>query len=102
MRTLDPIPVLLINEVAQVLGLSIPTVRRRLRDARKGKGRFPLTIGEPRQKLIWDREAILAYMSGTSQVVNCPKFETPGQKKKRNDDALDILKKDFGIKVKPQ
>ena len=89
MRTLDLVSALLISEVALILGISIPTVRRRLREAREGKSRFPLPIGDGhRHKLAWDREAILAYMKGTSQTTSDLKFETPGQRKKRNDDAM--------------
>jgi len=94
-------PGLPLKAVARILGISVATLRRRLRDARRGIGRFPLPIGEPGQKLIWNHEAVQDYMSATPPPqAGVPKVESPARRRRRHQDAMQVLQEEFGIKVK--
>jgi len=92
--------VLSTKKVARLLGISVPTVRRRLKDAREGRDPlFPLPIGEsrsrdgPRRKLTWSLESLVLYMTGTSQVTNAPLSESPTQRRKRAAEAKAYIEK---------
>jgi len=50
--------VIKINEVAQLLRCSIPTIRRRLSEARRGECRFPLPLNRPCGQNLWKLEDI--------------------------------------------
>lgn len=94
------LPTLTIKDVKQVLGISIPTIHRRLKDARKGLDSFPLPIGKRNQKLLWDHYAVLNYLEGSSQALEAPKFESPSKRKKRHNGAMNLLKNEHGLNVK--
>jgi predicted DNA-binding transcriptional regulator AlpA len=67
-----------IQEVAELLRCSVPTIRRRLADARCGKSRFPLPITKPFGHALWRADDILSYTE--QQPVSVPtKQETVKQ-----------------------
>ena len=101
--------VLSTKKVARLLGLSIPTVRRRLKDAREGRDPlFPLPIGEsrsrdgPRRKLTWSLESLVLYMTGTSQGTNTPLPESPTQRRRRNAIAMAHIQANHSRKPKKE
>jgi len=62
-----PSPTVQIKEVAFMLGLSVSSINVRLRQARRGESRFPLTISEPHAKCRWLRRDIERYLESQSQ-----------------------------------
>jgi predicted DNA-binding transcriptional regulator AlpA len=50
--------VLKINEVADLLRCSVPTIRRWLSEARRGERLFPLPLNQPRCQNLWRLEDI--------------------------------------------
>jgi len=88
------------DDLTEIFRVSAPTVNRWLRDAREGKSNFPLPINGPRRRLLWDRDAILAYLSGGVSVTSpIPKIESAAQRRKRHDAAMESLKK-HGITIR--
>ena len=53
---------LTINEVADRLRLSVPTVTKRLGDRRRGVGNFPMPLTPPKHKAMWDALEIETYL----------------------------------------
>jgi predicted DNA-binding transcriptional regulator AlpA len=47
-----------IDEVAELLRCSIPTIRRWLAEARRGERRFPLPLNQPHSQNLWKLEDI--------------------------------------------
>lgn len=47
-----------IREVAALLRCSVPTVRRRLAEARRGERLFPLPITKPNEHALWKEQDI--------------------------------------------
>ena len=50
--------VLKINEVAELLRCSVPTIRRWLSESRRGERQFPLPLNQPRSQNLWRLEDI--------------------------------------------
>jgi hypothetical protein len=67
-----------IGEVAKLLRCSVPTIRRRLADARSGKCLFPLPITKPFEHALWRADDILGYTENLP-VVTKVKQETGKQ-----------------------
>jgi len=95
--------VLQIEDIASVFRVSIPTVKRWLHDAKRGKNNFPLPIsGVPGRRLAWSRTAIEDFINETPQVVNAPKVESAAKQRQRHNAAMLELKQRHGVKIEPQ
>jgi len=93
-------PLLTIADIMRIFCVSQGTVYRWISLARKGKHRFPLPIGDHKQKHRWSREAILAYQNAGNPRAP-PKIEPAASRAKRHNDALERLRAK-GIKIDPQ
>ncbi len=82
-----------IHEVAECLGCSISTVRRRIRAARLGKSGFPLPRDGPHNSGRWKLEDIESWQEAPPP--NVPAFETNAATKRRLEIARKQLKKLF-------
>ena len=100
MKKIDPL--LGLQDIIEIFNCTPNTIFRWLREARAGQTDFPLPVRLPGRKLGWTKDSVETYLSRGSPPVEHLKFETESQRKKRNADALDILKKEFGLKVKPR
>ena len=89
---------LTITDIMEIFGVRQVTVYRWIALARKGQHRFPLPIGDHKQKLRWSRESIVAYQNA-SNPQPAPKFESEAQRKKRHGDAMKSLEAK-GVKFK--
>ena len=91
-------PLLTVADIMEMFGVSQVTVYRWIALARQGKHRFPLPIGDYKQKIRWSREAITAY-----QNANTPqpavRIESASQRSKRHNAAMKSLEK-RGVPVK--
>ena len=82
---------LTIADIMELFGVSRVSVYRWINLARKGQHRFPLPVGDHKQKLRWSREAIAAYQNA-SNPQPAPKLETAAKRKKRDNAARDRLR----------
>ena len=92
--------ILLIDEVAIAVGMSVSSIRRWLRLAREGKMIFPAVISQPGAKLRWlasDIEMFLQSRSNTplSIPVPNPVKQRQGEKdrQRRNEIARQVLER---------
>ena len=91
-------PLLSIKDIMTIFGISQPTVYRWIALARRGMSRFPLPVGDTKQKLRWNPADIRAFQNaGNPQT---PKIESAKNRKKRHDAALKSLRQK-GVNVKP-
>jgi len=92
-------PLLTIKDIMAVFGVSQPTVYRWIALARQGRSRFPLPVGNTKQKLRWSQETILAYQNANSP--QPAKVESASQRKKRHNAACESLRK-RGVNIKAE
>ena len=90
---------LTITDIMKIFGVSQVTVYRWIALARQGQHRFPLPIGDYKQKLRWSREVIAAYQNASNPSV--PKIESASERSKRNKAALASLRA-RGVNVTPK
>lgn len=90
--------ILLIGEIASLLKVSIPTLRRWLRESRRGQRSFPLPISEIGGKCRWLASDIENYLTAQSvgmQVVSTVRETKRDQKdfQRRQEEAEKSLAK---------
>jgi len=85
--------VVLIKEVAFMLGLSVSSINVRLRQARLGESRFPLTISEPGTKCRWLRSDIERYIESQSQANNAAPPVNPVSPAKRQRESQSLQRR---------
>ena len=95
-------PVLRLGDLVEIFRVSVPTVHRWLREARRGKNNFPMPISTPGRVLIWNKNEIETFLSGKSQPVNEPRVEPPSKRQKRHKAAMSELEQRHGVKIKTQ
>jgi len=83
-------PLLTVSDVMKIFGVSQVSVYRWVALARQGKHRFPLPIGDYKQKLRWNRDAIVAYQNANNP--QPAKMESASQRQKRHVAAMDRLR----------
>ena len=83
-------PLLTISDITKIFSVSQVSVYRWVALARQGKHRFPLPIGDYKQKLRWSREAIAAYQHASNP--QPAKIESASQRQKRHAAAMDRLR----------
>ena len=89
-------PLLGIHDVMKIFNISQPTVYRWLALARQGKSRFPLPVGNMKQKLRWNRADILVFQTANSPLPL--HVESASQRQKRHNTAMNRLRAK-GVKV---
>ena len=67
----DFMQLLNIQDVADVMRISVSTVRRRVTDARKGKSSFVLPIHGKGKKCMWRADAVLMWNEDVPEVPHC-------------------------------
>ena len=82
-------PLLSIRDIMTIFGISQPTVYRWIALARQGTSRFPLPVGDTKQKLRWSPDAIRTFQNANTPV---PKIESATQRTKRTNAAMDRLR----------
>ena len=92
-------PLLTIADIMKIFGVSRVSVYRWIAESRAGRGRFPLPIGGHKQKLRWNRDAILAYQNANNPQPE--KIESAAQRQKRHATAMNQLHSK-GVNVTPK
>jgi len=59
--------VLLIEDLITLLRVSRPTLDRWVREARAGKGDFPMPFSEPQRRMLWDANAVEQWIANRNQ-----------------------------------
>ena len=81
--------VMYIEEFSAAIGLSIPSVRRLIRQARRGEGdiRIPLPISPPGAKCRWVEADVLAFLTQSTRAPPVtPTVADATMRKQRDDD----------------
>ena len=73
MQSQNEMKLLTIQEVADIMRISVSTVRRRVTDARKGKSSFVLPIHGKGKKCLWRADTVLMWNEEVAEVHHCPK-----------------------------
>jgi len=80
----DIAPVLKVQDIMKIFGISQPTVYRWIAASRTGTGNgFPLPIGSYRQKLSWSRESIEEFMQSKNVPQPLVNTSSPSRQKAR-------------------
>ena len=91
-----------VKDIMRIFGLSRPSIYRRLREAREGRGGLPLPIPTgAKRSLRWTAESVKTFLQSvndTPLTAPNPKIESEKSRQKRNAEAMKQLKR-FGIKA---
>jgi len=88
---------LTLKDICQIFHIKPVTAYRWVREAREGRTNFPQPINNYKRKLLWSRDAIIAFQNAGSP--QPPKIESATQRNKRHHAACQMLKKQ-GVKIK--
>ena len=106
MRVIEPL--LKVEDVMRILGLSRVSIYRKVSEARAGNGRFPLPIGDAKQKLRWNADDVEAFCQSRSMapmpvMVTSPKQQRPKKQsyEQRQASARQALAERHGININP-
>ena len=78
--------ILLIEEVAAWMRVSVSTIRRWLSESRKGCGGFPLTFSPPGSKLLWRECDIKQYIESQNSSPVCTVSASPKNRRREDKD----------------
>ena len=91
-----------VEDLMRMFGLSRPSIYRRLREAREGRGGLPLPIlTGAKRSLRWTAESVKAFLQNASEpppTAPTPKIESENARRKRHAEAMKQLER-FGIKA---
>ena len=91
-----------VKDIMRIFGLSRPSVYRRLREAREGRGGLPLPIPTgAKRSLRWTVESVKTFLQNandTPPTTPIPKIESEKSRQKRHAEAMKKLER-FGIKA---
>lgn len=91
---------LTIEDVMRIFGLSRPSIYRRLREAREGRGGLPLPIPTgTKRRLLWHVGTVREFIENPQSKPPQPPIESEAKRAARSRAALRELEK-FGIKIK--
>jgi predicted DNA-binding transcriptional regulator AlpA len=87
-----------IEDVAILMGCSVPTIRRRMADARAGKSSFPLPIHGSRKRGLWRKDDIEMWSEASPDTPSVP-CETPATRQRHLKIIHNELREKFGVEI---
>jgi predicted DNA-binding transcriptional regulator AlpA len=99
-KTMSSIELLDITEIAALLRTTVPTIRLRLTNSRKGQSDFPKPISGRKQRCLWLKSDVERYLYQCSERNNPRPLKSQRQSRQvqHSDSTLAVLKQ-FGLDI---